>query len=41
MLRAALLVTTLALLWSSVWFQPDGVTLLVPGVGGYHWSYAD
>lgn len=41
MLRYALLVTLLAMLWSGVWFQPDGITIHWPGLGGYHLSYAD
>lgn len=38
-IRSALAVALVAAVWSTVWFQPDGVTFLVPGVGGYHVSY--
>lgn len=41
MLRMILAVVALAMLWSSVWFQPDGITIMWPGLGGYHISYAD
>lgn len=39
LIRSALAVVLAAAVWSTVWFQPDGVTLLVPGVGGWHFSY--
>lgn len=41
MIRMALLVIGAAMLWSSVWFQPNGITIMFPGLGGYHFSYAD
>ena len=39
MIRATLAIVTLAVLWSCLWFEDDGVAFLVPGLGGYFFSY--
>lgn len=39
LIRAALAATALALVWSTLWFQEDGVAVFVPGVGGYFFAY--
>lgn len=41
MIRMFLFAVAFAMVWSSVWFQPDGITIMFPGLGGYHLSYAD
>lgn len=41
LIRSALVAVSLALVWSTVWFQDDGVTFFVPGVGGYHFAYTE
>jgi hypothetical protein len=38
-IRIVLAFALIGLAWSTVWFQEDGVTFFVPGVGGYHWEY--
>jgi hypothetical protein len=39
LIRSAFVAVILALVWSTVWFQDDGITFFVPGVGGYHIAY--
>lgn len=39
LVRSALLIVALAVVWSCLWFQEDGVALFVPGVGGYFFAY--
>lgn len=41
MLRSILFAVALFMVWSSVWFQPDGITIMFPGLGGYHFAYAE
>lgn len=39
LIRSTLVVLAVAVVWSFVWFQPDGVVFFVPGVGGYFFQY--
>lgn len=39
MIRATLVIAALAALWSCLWFSEEGVAFLVPGYGGYFFSY--
>lgn len=39
LIRSTLVILALAVLWSFVWFQPDGVAFFVPGVGGWFFAY--
>lgn len=41
LIRSALIAIAFGLIWSTLWFQDDGITFFVPGIGGYHFAYVE